>query len=375
MQADRFRRLTEATGPFVSIYFDDSHDTADAAAQLGSRLRDIRKHLQEQAVDGAAIDAIEAAVRAGRPPVGRSGRCVIATSSGHVVLDEHLTGPPAGTELRVSELPYLLPVVEHGLPRTCYLVVAVDHTGADITVHDGGAHDGAAHDGGARTETVTGSGYPVHKAHKAETAGYGGPQGRVDEAVRKNLREVAARITHLADDSKADIVFVTGDARAELVHELPERIAAKAVSLHGGGRAAGTDQAEVHHGIDAELARRRLAAVEDAAARFAAGRGTGLAVEGLAEVAAALRDGSVDTLIVGDLGEATVVADHDRLALLGADAETVSELGGSPDRVLRADEALPLLAVAAGAALVRTGGRLEPADGIGAVLRYPDVVR
>ena len=98
-------------------------------------------------------------------------------------------------------------------------------------------------------------------------------------------------------------------------------------------------------------------------------------MEGLAEVAAALRDGSVDTLIVGDLGEATVVADHDRLALLGADAETVSELGGSPDRVLRADEALPLLAVAAGAALVRTGGRLEPADGIGAVLRYPDVVR
>jgi hypothetical protein len=41
--------------------------------------------------------------------------------------------------------------------------------------------------------------------------------------------------------------------------------------------------------------------------------------------------------------------------------------------VLRADEALPLLAVATGAALVRTDERLAPTDGIGAVLRYPDM--
>ena len=37
---------------------------------------------------------------------------------------------------------------------------------------------------------------------------------------------------------------------------------------------------------------------------------------------------------------AQVVADHDRLTLLGPDADTVSALGGSPDRVLAADEAL-----------------------------------
>ena len=88
---------------------------------------------------------------------------------------------------------------------------------------------------------------------------------------------------------------------------------------------------------------------------------------------AALRDGAVETLIIGDLGDATVVADHTELALLGPDADTVSALGGSADRVLRADEALPLLAVATGASLVRTDERLNPADGIGAVLRYPDM--
>ena len=101
----------------------------------------------------------------------------------------------------------------------------------------------------------------------------------MDEAVRKNLREVADRVTHLVDETGADIVFITGDARAELLGELPERVATRAVALQGGGR-AGTDQGEVHHEIGEEFLRLRLAAIDDAAQRFAAGRGTGLAPGG-----------------------------------------------------------------------------------------------
>jgi peptide chain release factor subunit 1 len=361
MHADRFRRLLTASGPFVSVYFDDSHDTADAAAQLDARLRDVRKNL-EDTVDAAVIEALDTAVRAKHPPVGHSGRVVIASGT-HIVLDEHLDAPPPTTVLRVSELPYIVPVIEHGMLHTTYMLVTVDHTGADIVLRDGAA----------RAESVDGTGHPVHKAHAAEGAEYGGAQGRVEEAVRKNIREVTDRITHLFDENAVDVVFLTGDARTELAAALPERVAGTAVQLPGGGRTGGTDQAAVEQEIGVELGKLRLAAVDDAAQRFAAGRGTGLAVEGLADVTAALRDGAVDTLIIGDLGEATVVADHDQLALIGADAATVSDLGGAPDRVLRADEALPLLAVSTGAALVRTDERLAPADGIGAVLRYPDV--
>lgn len=362
MHADRFRTLVEAKGPFVSLYFDDSHDTADAAAQLDSRLRDVRKHLEDAAVDTAVIEAVEAAVRDKRPPVGRSGRGLI-TAGAAVALDEHLAVPPVATTLRVSELPYILPVVEHGMLHTNYLLVAVDHTGADIVLRDGGSH----------AESVEGSGYPVHKAHAAEGAEYGGAQGRVDEAVRRNIREVADRVTRLVDEHMIEIVFVAGDARTDLAAALPERVAGAVVQVRGGGRARGIDAAEVHREIAEEFTRRRQAAADTAAQRFASGHGTGLAVAGLADVTAALRDGAVDTLIVGDLGAATVVADHDRLAVIGPDASTVSDLGGSPDRVLRADEALPLLAVATGAALVRDDGRLSPAEGVAAVLRYPDV--
>ena len=364
MHADRFRQLLDANGPFVSVYIDDSHDTADAAAQLDSRLRDIRKRLEDASVDPTVIAAIDAAVRAKHPPVGRSGRGLIA-SGPHIVLDQHLAVPPVSTIIRVSELPYFLPVVEYGVPHTAYLLVAVDSTGGDIALFD---------DGRTSSETVEGPGYPVHKAHKAETAGYGGPQGRVEEAVRRNVREVAERLTTLSDDTGADVVFITGEvaSRAELLSELPERVAAKAVQVQGGGRAEGTDPDEVAREIAGVFADRRQAIIDDAVARFGAGHGAGLAIEGLADVTAALRDGSVDTLIVGDLGEATVVADHDQLLMTGPDAATVSGLGGAPDRVLAADEALPLLAVTCGASLVVAGERLNPADGVAAVLRYAD---
>jgi peptide chain release factor subunit 1 len=339
MHADRFRHLIDATGPFVSVYFDDSHDTADAAAQLDARLRDIRKHLEDEKleVDAAVIEVIDTAVRAKHPPVGRSGRGVIAAGT-RIVFDQHLAVPPVSTIIRVSDRPYIVPVIEHGIPHTSYLLVAVDATGGDISLFDSLFDDGRT-----GTETVEGSGYPVHKAHKAETAGYGGPQGRVEEAVRRNIREVAEHLTKVSDDSGADVVFIIGEvaSRAELLAELPERVAAKAVQLQGGGRTAGTDPAEVAHEIAEHFATRRRAVIDDAVGRFNAGHGAGLAIDGLAKVTTALRDGSVDTLIIGDLGQ--------------------------PD-----DETLPLLAVACGAAIVPADGRLSPADGVAAVLRYAD---
>lgn len=324
MQSDRFRGLVDVEGPFVSVYFDDSHDSGDAVAQFDARLRDIRKHLQEQAVDDAVIGAIESAARA-KHPVGRSGRGLIAAGT-TIVLDEHLIRPPADTVLRVSDLPYVVPVVEHGVLHTAYLTVAVDNTGADITL-------------ASASETVS-------------NGDHAGPQGKA-EAVRKNMREVADRVTHLVDEHQPDFVFITGEvsARAELLAELPERVSAKAVQLQGGGRTAGTDAAEVQHEMNQEFLKLRLAAIDDAAQRFKAGLGAGLAVEGLTGVTIALRDGSVDTLIIGELGDATVL-----------------EEGGER----RADEVLPLLAAATHARMVRIDERINPADGVGAVLRYAD---
>jgi peptide chain release factor subunit 1 len=160
-------------------------------------------------------------------------------------------------------------------------------------------------------------------------------------------------------------------SRSDFVATLPDRIEDLVAELQVGARHSGHDADEVQQAIEAELLKRRLAVIDDAAQRFAAevGRQSGLAAEGLGPVCSGLRQGAVDTLIIGDIGEETVVAD-DELTTLAPTAEVLSEQGAAAARTLRADEALPMFAVSVGASLVRTDERIAPADGVGALLRY-----
>jgi hypothetical protein len=287
---------------------------------------------------------------------------VVASADG-VLVNEHLIRP-TGPVVRVSPLPYIVPVVEHGDEHPTYIVAAVDHAGGDFMMYRGGV---------ITSEKVDGEGYPVHKASSAESAGYGDPQRTADEARQKNIRELADRLTSLVDDIDPAAVFVVGEVRSrnDVVKNLPERVESRIVQLSVGARHSGFDDEQLHHEINQEFQRRRVATIDEAAQRFQAeiGRDSGLASEGLAGVTAALRAGAVDTLIIGDIGDATVVAGDD-LATVAPNPNVLSELGTAPTQVLRADEALPMLAVSTGASLVRTDERVAPADGVGAVLRY-----
>lgn len=362
MESTRFRQLVAAKGPFASVYFDDSHDTADAATQLDMTWRDLRSELEKQGVGRSIVDNLERAVLDAPPPVGRSGRALIAGADG-LLIDEHLIRPTTATVVRVSELPYIVPVLEQGDEHLVYAVVTVDHEGGDVTVHRRSQNT---------SDSVDGGGYPVHKASSADNAGYGDPQQRVEEQARKNIRAVAEHVTKLVDDG-VELIFVVGEvrSRSDLLSELPERAASRAVPLDVGARNSGSHDDELRHAVDEQLLKHRLAIIDDAAQRFSAeiGRDSGLAAEGLDAVCAALRQGAVETLIVGDIGDATVVANED-MSVVAPNSNVLSEHGAAPSRTLRADEALPLAAVAVGAALVRTDERIAPADGIGAVLRF-----
>jgi hypothetical protein len=362
MHPEHFQTLLTARGPYGSVYFDDSHNTADAAAQTELKWRALREQLEQQGADPALTEAIGQAVVDTAPPVGRSGRAVVASPDG-VLVNEHLIRP-TGPLVRVSALPYIVPVVEHGVDRPAYAVVIVDHEGADITLY---------RDDTAVSDTVDGDAYPVHKASGADTPGYGDPQRTVEGARQQNVRAVATRLTALVDDAAPEVVFVVGEvtSRSDLVADLPERVASRVVQLHVGARHSGFDDAELHHAVDQEFQRRRVEAIDQAAQRFQAeiGRESGLATEGLHGVTAALRAGAVETLIIGDVGDATVVAGDD-LTTVAPNPNVLSELGTAASQTLRADEALPMAAIATGATLIRTDERISPADGIAAILRY-----
>ncbi|MEV3905707.1 hypothetical protein AB0K11_25590 [Mycobacterium sp. NPDC050551] len=364
MHAESFRTLTESKGPFASVYFDDSHDTEDAAAQRELKWRAIHEELEQQGASTDVVGTLQRAILDTPPAVGRSGRGVVASADG-VLLNEHLIRPVETPVVRVSTLPFVVPVVEHGALHPTYVIVAVDHAGADIAVH---------RDRTVQSDSVDGGGYPIHKASGAETPGYGDPQRRSMEAGRKNLRAVADRLATLVDELSPDVVFVVGEvqSRSDLMPTLEQRVAERIVELEIGARHSGFDDAELHRAIDQEFLKRRVEVIDHAAQQFsqAIGQQSGLAVEGLAAVCAALRAGAVETLIIGDLGDATVVAGEELLTV-APNENVLSELGTAPTQTLRADEALPMAAISTAAALVRTDERITPDDGVAAVLRYP----
>ncbi len=146
MRSERLRWLVKAEGPFASVYFDDSHDTADAIEQLEAKWRDIRKHLEHQGADGHVIGKLEEAVLHHRPAVGRRGRAVIATSE-QVLVNEHLISPPPATVVRLSDYPYIVPLIDMEMQRPTYVFAAVDHGGADITLYQGEHHQFHQHRG------------------------------------------------------------------------------------------------------------------------------------------------------------------------------------------------------------------------------------
>ncbi|MET0474526.1 MAG: hypothetical protein ABW001_07795 [Mycobacterium sp.] len=366
VHSEQFRGLLAARGPFVSVYFDDSHDVHDAAVRLGAKWRDVARELENQGADARLVSLVEGAVLEAPPSVGRSGRGLVATADG-IIVDEHFAVPPPTPVVRSSELPYLVPFVEYGPVLQAYVVVAVDHTGADISLYQRNT---------VRTETIEAGAHPVHKVANAENYGWGAQEHRVEEAIRKNVRAVANALTEQCDHYGPEAVFVIGQdrVRAKLVSVLPERISALVVRPRVGARDTGVDDT-VRHAIALEFQNRGFAAANNWARRFRAeaGRRSGLAVEGLTAVSAALREETVATLILGNLGQGTVLTGDDP-TMVATDADALSAYGVPPTRTLRADEAIPFAALARGANLVRASEDLNARDGVAALLRYAAVV-
>ena len=373
IQSVHAHRLLAAKGPFASIYFDDSHDTQDAASRLEARWRELARELEDHGAGPALVSVLKRAVLEAAPAVGHSGRGLVATADG-VLIDEHFLAPPPSAVVRVSDLPYLVPLIEYGPVLSTYVVVAVDNVGAELSLYQGRT---------VRTETVEAGGYPVHKVPSADSYNVASRLGThsgtqehgVEEELRKNVRAVADAMTEQCDRDLPEVVFIIGQdrIRAELVQALPERVKVRVVRPRVGARHTGVDET-VSRAITLELQNRRLLMATEVAHDYRAelGRQSGLAVEGLGAVCAGLREEAVATLILGDLGDETVLAGDDP-TVVATDPEALSAFGVPPTRTLRADEAIPFAAIACGANLVPAADDLHPTDGVAALLRYAAV--
>lgn len=333
MHAVRFRELLDSGGPFASVYYDDSRTPPHDAERVAADWRVLRAQMEELRAGETLIDQVRRAIMEWSRPTTRRGRAVVVCAQG-VLYNEPLLRPPASTVVRISDLPYIVPIFENGLENPNHLLVMVDDAGADISVYDDGSLSMVNVDGG--------------------------------------LGHVAAEVTKLLEDTLADAVFIAGTAqsRTDLMGALPASVCGQVVPLLVTARRGEYDFDELRWAVEAWFVNRQVSTLDDAAERFDSeiGRRSGRAAEGLDAVCKALCQGTVDTLIVGDIGDAVVLADPE-LTTVAPYADLLWEHGTTPARKLRADEALPLLAITAGASLVRTDERIAPADGVAALLR------
>lgn len=378
MRLDFLRPLDRHPGPYASVYLATARDAEDAKQAVPLRWRAVRDWLRSAGADTATMNAIEEIVT--DPGRAAPGRAVFAVG-GQVAYTEGLPSPPRREHATWSPLPETAPLLVQRAGMLPHVRVLVDRQGADITAVGPGIQD--------RRQEDPGSGWPVQRVKEGGWSQERYQRGAT-EAWKHNMADVAAAVRRTAAATGAELIIVGGDVRARglLLDRLPEADRARAViAEHGGARGGGTDEqawtAEVLRLVAEHSAGRRKRAV----AEFREGHGRGDAVDGLDDVAAALRSGEARMILI-----ARGTPEENGGPVAGADgADGVSGqlwYGPAPAQVAVTEDELRTLGVPeprcerASSVLIRAAagtqaeaevidpGELTLADGAGALLRF-----
>ena len=368
MRMTSLQPLVRAEGGFASVYLDVSRASEDADHRLQLRWRSVAGDLRDA---GAPEDLIDRLGERIAEPTGHGGelvRMVVATPD-DVLLDTVAPRSAAQTDYgHFGPFPHLMPLARIWATMSPYVLVTVDHTGADIASVDATGLDAQvwqAEGGHDVIHKVPGGGWS-HRRY----------QSRVEDSWERNAEQVAKSLDSIVAGHAGGPVFLVGEpyARSVVQGTATGRTAERLVDLGHGSRAAGSSDKNVEELVGEHLAAARRAAKEHKLARLAEQRQrpSGAATS-LADVEAALQEAALDTLLVVDRPESTyrLWAGLDPLAF-GETAQDVKDLGPGEAHEDRLDEILLR-------ALIDTDGDLEllvePSellpDGIGGILRFP----
>ena len=368
MTTTMLKPVIGAEGPFVSVHIDVSRSDPAGSTEVEVRWRDLRRSLEEQGADPAAVELAGEAVLAPTGVGGECARSVVATASG-VLIDRLLPVSPSQDVARWSPVPSLGPLL-HGAGREVKrLMVQVDREGADLALVLPGAARPAE-------EAEVGGGHD--ELHKIPGGGWSQLryQRRVEDSMERNAEAVAAEVDRVVMEHKPQAVLLSGDVRVRgLVRaSVRQEVVAVLRDVEGSGRADGENHAAAERAVNDVLDAVRAEHRQASAAAFAEHRGQDAgAVDGLAAVAEVLGRGQVSELLLAESSRL-----NERTLWCGA---TALELGVSrgdladPDaaRELPAEDAIIFAAISQDAAVTWVlDEELELADGVGASLRWND---
>jgi hypothetical protein len=366
MDLEMFHGLAEADGPFVSVTMDVTKTDPATSDALDTRWRDIVRRLVADGAPREVVDGLEEAALAPTGHGGPRGRLLVANTEG--LLDTvELPGRPR-EDATWGPIPSLVPAVAALAGNLPHVVVKLDRTGADIEVCPGV--------GEPESTSVQGDHDEIHKAGAPPTAERKF-QARVQDSWEHNAAAVAEKLDRVVQLHRPDVVVLMGDEKAMsyLEEHASEALRRLIVRSRTGGRAPGTSEVAEREATEAVVAATRAAAEADLIGRFQEQTGRAeAAAEGLEPVVEVLQRAQVDEVLLVERR----VHDHPlwvgsgRLEI-GSSREEASLAGASEPAEVPADAALVWAAVCsrAGVTLVDPG-QVNPADGVGAVLRWSD---
>lgn len=354
--------LAQLGSPRVTAWMDVSRDNENAANEVQLRWRALRETLEKEGASEAALSLVEERMLEVTHVDGPAWRIVVAdderviadyTSPGH-----HSDGAGWGP------VPRLAPILLTSPADAPHVVVRLDRTGAELTVHARGK---------VVEEEVEGQNGPIRKVHPG---GWSQRrfQNRAEDTWIHTAAEVAEHIDAIAREVQPVAIVLAGDIRMMpiLQERLGESSRPVTVVAEHGGRADGIDEQTFAEELDRILTQAYHEHLTEIVERWREQRSKdGAAAEGLAATASALRQGQVDTLLLpegwSDEREALCGEDPTQLALdqgeadamglqepvtatvedallraaIGTDAEVVTvpeavlDLGGEPAALLR----------------------------------------
>lgn len=348
-------------GPFLNILLDTRGAVENASQLSETRWKAHRERLEEAGADQGCLGMVDELVP--RAYLEGDALMVIAAPEGriHVEHDAEPPGRERGEWCAVPSLATLVAWRQRSLP---YLLVLIDHKGADLVavVHrqpfdpvEAGVRD-----------------YPLTKAAPGgwSQRRY---QQRAENTWRDNARDTARVATRIAERIGAEFVLVAGDDRAchMLLGDLPPALGIRAHIIPGGRASDGSDarlHAEVARQVRSASAQRTAAVLEEF--KMAHGQAN-RAADGPRSTVAALAEARVETLLVHDDER------DERTAWIGAapgevglEESELLDLGAEQRAQGRLIDVAVVEALRSGAGVHVVPAHGGPTDGLGATLRW-----
>ena len=356
------RPAAELYGDVVTAYVDVSRNTESGGREVETRIGNLARELDEAGLDEKVKDAVTTRLA---EPTGHGGEAarVVVARDGDLVTDL-VVGGPVEDRHHVGPVAHLLQLGRAMADSVSYVLVLVDHTGADITLADtlGLVRRDLVSEGEHDEISKFGGGGWSHRRF----------QSRVEDSWDRNAATVAADIDKVVRQWDPDVVLVAGDPYgcARVQESVGGHVSDRIEVLEHGSRAEGASDDRLGEEVEAAIQRCRSNRITEVLDRL--GPADAPKAIGVGETLEALRRGEVDTLIMldGALEDREGFAGPEPL-LLATDPEELRSLGVEEPATDRLDEILFRAALGQDAALLALHAPVSALpDGVGAVLRF-----